>query len=142
MEEVWKDIKDFNGYQVSDNGIVKSLARKLNNQFSNQERIKPQYEKKSGMHYLYVNLAKNGKMHSKNVHQLVAHAFPEICGEYFEGAQIDHLNGDPHDNRAVNLRFVSATQNQRNPISQKRQREAKLGEKNPMYGKRPWNKKD
>ena len=85
LGEIWRDIAGYEGlYQVSNLGRVKSLPRKTGNQYSGEEKIKPQYERKGGIKYLYVNICKEGKGHSINVHKLVAHAFPEICGEYFE----------------------------------------------------------
>lgn len=38
---------------------------------------------------------------------LVAKAFPEICGEWFEGCHVHHIGRNPKDDRAVNLRVMS-----------------------------------
>lgn len=68
-------------------------------------------------------------------HRLVAWAFPEICGEYEEGLQIDHINTIRDDNRAENLRWVTIKQNANNPLSRQHWYET--------YGlskKTPWNK--
>lgn len=40
-------------------------------------------------------------------YRLVARAFPEICGEWFEGCEIHHLDENPDNNRADNLRVLS-----------------------------------
>lgn len=37
------------------------------------------------------------------IHRLVAQAFPEICGEWFDGCEVHHKNEDCTDNRAENL---------------------------------------
>lgn len=44
------------------------------------------------------------------VHRIVATAF---YGEPFEGAQVDHINAVRNDNRAVNLEWVTAKENNR-----------------------------
>ena len=38
---------------------------------------------------------------------LVAKAFPEICGKWFEGCQVHHKDGNPLNNRADNLMVIS-----------------------------------
>ena len=38
-----------------------------------------------------------------SVHRIVAQAFPEICGEWFDGCEVHHKNEDCTDNRAENL---------------------------------------
>ena len=55
------------------------------------------------------------------VHRGVAMAFPEICGlpDIFRN-QIDHINGDKHDNRACNLRWVSQSENMKAAVAAKR----------------------
>lgn len=40
-------------------------------------------------------------------HILVAKANPEICGEWFKGCVVHHLNEDKTDNRPENLRVMS-----------------------------------
>lgn len=39
------------------------------------------------------------------IHILVAKAFPEICGDYYDGCVVHHLNHNTTDNRAENLRI-------------------------------------
>lgn len=51
------------------------------------------------------------------VHKLVADAFPEVCGYYFEGAEVDHLNTNKTNNFFLNLRYVSSIENSNNPIT-------------------------
>lgn len=59
-----------------------------------------------GTGYRAVGLRVNGKPKSVRVHQIVADAFLERDGE-----QLDHINGDRTDNRPVNLRWISAADN-------------------------------
>lgn len=76
--------------------------------------------------YLFLKSG-SGSCYGKNdkgcllVHRGVAMAFPEICGlpDIFRN-QIDHINGDKHDNRACNLRWVSQSENMQARIAMKR----------------------
>lgn len=40
-------------------------------------------------------------------YRLVARAFPEICGEWFDGCEVHHLDENSSNDRADNLRVVS-----------------------------------
>lgn len=78
MEEIWKDIKGYEGYyQVSNLGRVKSLARIVYDDKGNKH---PTKEKilvggKSYKGYRYVGLNKDGLYKRKAVHRLVAEHF-------------------------------------------------------------------
>lgn len=116
MNEIWRTVhlKEYQGlYEVSDLGRVKSLDRWIEtedgrNVFYKGVILIPRKDKYG---YLYVHFSKNGHRFTIKVHRLVAFAFPEICGEYFEGAQCNHLNEIKTDNRATNIRFCSAGEN-------------------------------
>jgi hypothetical protein len=110
MEEVWKDIKGFEGlYQVSNMGRVRSLDRDVVFTYKGKVRIN-HYKGKimklinDGRGYFQVNL---GKRHYK-VHRLVAIHF--IDG-YQPNLVINHLNEIRTDNRAENLQFCTRGSN-------------------------------
>lgn len=92
----------------------------------------------SGKGYVKVRLFKGSHKDYDHIaiHRLVAFAFPEICGEYSEGLQVDHINTVRNDNRAVNLRWVTPTENRLNTITNERFRNSISGENHPMYGKK------
>lgn len=39
--------------------------------------------------------------------RLVAQAFPEICGDWFDGCEVHHIDGNPLNNKATNLMVLS-----------------------------------
>ena len=108
MEEIWKDIKGYEGhYQISNTGKVKSLHFNIATQ--KQETILKQSETWGG--YLRVGLTKDRKPKLFAVHRLVAEAFiPNIENK----PVVDHINGDRADNRVENLRWCTHSENSRN----------------------------
>ena len=69
------------------------------------------------------------------LHRLVAMAFPEICGVLKEGYQVDHINGVRDDNRAENLRCISAYENMHSMEQRKKLGEAmKAAWRDPVKG--------
>jgi hypothetical protein len=94
MEEVWKIIKGFESYNVSNLGRIKSLFGK--------EKILKQSLNRDG--YMKINL--NGT--TFNTHRLVAGAFLE---NKENKPQVNHLNKKRCDNRVENLEWVSIQEN-------------------------------
>jgi hypothetical protein len=58
--------------------------------------------------YLQVVLSRSGVRVCRHVHRLVAEAF--VDGQA-DGLEVNHRNGDKHDNRAENLEWVSRSEN-------------------------------
>jgi hypothetical protein len=109
MEEIWKDIPEYEGlYQVSNLGRVKSLPKEwITHNDSIHKRngkVKKIYENNRGYHI--VSLSKYSKAKTFFVHQLVAIAFlnHKPCGNQMV---IDHINDNPSDNRLENLQIVT-----------------------------------
>lgn len=121
---------DYNGYYtVNDNGVVSSLNRVDCAGRHLKGKVLKQIVAPNG--YVQVALSINGKPRTARVHEIVARAFPEICGEWFEGCEVDHIDADKTNNKATNLRVVTHTMNMRNPNTIWK----KQGKNHPMYGK-------
>ena len=117
--EIWKDIEGYEGlYQVSNIGRIKSMNRIVNNNGGTdyrKERVIKQDIDRGG--YIQTHLSKDGKVKTLKVHRLVAKAFPEICGEWFDGCEIDHIDGVKNNNKATNLKVCTKSENMRNPLT-------------------------
>lgn len=101
MEEIWKDIENYEGlYQVSNLGRIRSAFREGTKGGILRQFIINGYSK--------VHLYKDGKEEFFYVHRLVALAFiPNLENK----PQINHKNGKKCDNRVVNLEWCSSAEN-------------------------------
>lgn len=122
--EIFRSIKNYEGlYEVSNLGNVKSVERNYEGGYgavchAGGKLLKLQFNKKR-QNRVQVILCKDGKPKTYFVSILVAKAFPEICGEWFEGCEIDHIDTDVTNNVATNLRCVTRSENMRNPLTRK-----------------------
>lgn len=136
-KENWREIENSNGkYWVSDLGNV---ARKKGETI---KLLKPIPNPKGYCYFTYCN---GGKHTKKSISRAVAKAFPEVCGEWFEGCEIDHINTLKEDNRAVNLRVVNHKTNCQNPLTLALRRKGMSDEEWEEYQKereRYFKKKD
>ena len=105
-EEIWKDIKGFPGYQVSSEGYVRSF-RDYHGNITDKSRILKSKPDKDGYLELTLYTLERKKV-GKEIHKLVAEAF---LGERPPGLVIDHINTNKQDNRASNLRYITAREN-------------------------------
>lgn len=115
-KEVWKTIPGYPHYQVSDKGRVRSLDRtikmsrggKYNTIYEKTikgQLLKPGRNTKQG--HVTVSL---GRYNSINVHRLVMLAFKGQCPK---GKEVLHINGKADDNRLINLRYGTRSENNR-----------------------------
>lgn len=117
--EKWKDIQGYEGlYQISNLGNVKSIKKGI----IIGDVIKGGYRR--------IPLYKNGKYKRFMIHRLVAEAFVKNPDNKPE---IDHIDGNPLNNKVDNLRWCNHTENLNNPITLKRKSIAAKG--NHMTGR-------
>ena len=93
---LWKPIKDYEHYQVSDCGDVMNSKGKI---------LKFQKNKNG---YLQISLWANSKRKTFNVHRLVAETFiPNSENK----PQVDHIDNNTINNNISNLRWVTSSEN-------------------------------
>ena len=110
MQEIWKDIKNYEGcYQVSNLGRVRSLTRKVNTyngvRITKGKLLKPL---KTNRNYLRVCLKKNQKGKYVSIHRLVATAFIPNPNNY---NVINHIDSNTYNNSVNNLEWCTQSHN-------------------------------
>ena len=98
--EEWRDIENFDGYQVSNFGRVKSFKKNC------RRIIRPRPFHSSN--YLCVHIFNCGRRFYLSVHRLVAEIFipnPE------NKPQVNHIDGHKLNNHVSNLEWVSVSEN-------------------------------
>ena len=93
MNEVWKDIKGYEGYyQISNLGRLKSVKRVVKHKpydLTIKERIRKLKLDTKG--YYYAMISKNGIIEHRKIHQLVANAFiPNPLNK----KEVNHIDGN------------------------------------------------
>ena len=130
MVEEWRDIKGYEGrYQVSNTGKVMTLGTGV----THKEKRLLKFSTSHGRYYI-VAMTKDGKTRYFTVHRLVALTF--IPNDDPTRNQIDHIDGNSKNNCAENLRWCTAAENNRNPITRARKSLSKMGDKNPQRKKK------
>ena len=95
----WRAIPDFVGYEVSETGEVRSSKRGA------PRLLRPAYNPQG---YLVAYLWRDGRVHRRTVHSLVAEVF---IGPRPAGHVVRHLDGSRDNNRASNLTYGTHSDN-------------------------------
>ena len=67
------------------------------------------YISKKGYHTVRISF--NCSHYDKRVHNIVGWAFPDICGKYEPGLQINHKDENKDNNNAINLEWCTGSYN-------------------------------
>ena len=113
MREIWKDIPNYNGYQVSNLGRVRTNNKITYTEKHGERHWKNKILKYKGKTYntgYRVDLWKNGKPKTFLVARLVAFTF---YNENIENHKltVDHIDGNRFNNNINNLELVSLAEN-------------------------------
>lgn len=80
--------------------------------------------------YPFYRIRTNNKRKDVYIHILVAKAFPEICGEWFEGCEVHHKDENPDNFNAFNLEVMSCAEHKReHSLSRRKKKENNTIEK-------------
>ncbi|WP_194385334.1 NUMOD4 motif-containing HNH endonuclease [Microbacterium sp. A18JL200] len=129
LEERWLPVPGYEGlYEVSDLGRVRSLDRVVMNGGRRSNRtgrvLSPGRVPgaNNGHQYPTVVLSRRGEHHTARVHRLVAESF---CEGRAPGLEVRHIDGDPTNNAATNLRWGTKSENQRDTTAHGTHRNAR-----------------
>ena len=119
MSEIWKDIKEYEGYyQVSNIGRVKRLERVSRYKCGDsllERTVKERVMKNvfSDKGYYKVQLWKDGINKNCRIHRLVAIAF---IPNHKKLSEVNHKDLDKINNNVSNLEWVTTTENRRHAV--------------------------
>lgn len=115
-DEIWKPIPDFPGYEVSNQGRVRSFLKRMGRGRNGgcyvvildkpQRMLTPQVGHPG--RYLHITLRKNNKWHHIRIHKLVLLAFVGPCPQ---GMVACHNDGNSFNNHLSNLRWDTISNN-------------------------------
>ena len=120
MLEIWKQIKEYPRYSVSNLGRVKN---------NNTDKVLKGYMDFKGYQRVCIHCRGEGIRKDLKVHRLVAEAFvPNPDNK----PQVNHIDGNKQNNAASNLEFCTNQENQLHAyrVLDSRERRRKIGEAN------------
>lgn len=131
--EIWKDVKDYEGYyQVSNLGRFRSLDRDIvkSNGIIQPKRGQIIEGNYIGTHdgYIDVKLCKGNKSITRKLHRLVAMTFMPL--DNYDGMEVNHKDYNRINNRVDNLEWTTHIENIRHSSSAGRYKNNTSGCKN------------
>lgn len=119
----WKEVPGTNGrYEIS---IDTPEGKCRSNNWNNTKQTRELSNKVGKEGRIFWTLRIDAKNATQQAARWIAITYPELVqNEYFPGAQIDHIDTDRLNNHPSNLRWVTQSANNRNPITLGRMSEA------------------
>lgn len=106
MDEAWQIITDYPNYAISNHGRVKRLVARTCARAGAILKTPPRSKCRP---YPCVDLCNGGKKKTIFVHTLVAMAF--LPRPNFEGAEVNHIDGDKANPMVSNLEWTTSSEN-------------------------------
>jgi hypothetical protein len=103
-----RDVKGYEGlYFVNEFGEIYSYPKKT------RKGVRKMLAHKNKNGYLSIDLCKNGNIKKYSLHRIIALAFLDNIENK---EQVNHINGNKHDNRIENLEWSTRSENQKHSI--------------------------
>lgn len=125
-EYTWKPVPGFENYEISID-TPEGKCRAINYMRRGEiVELTNYYNPATGR--IGWKLWKDGRGKFCQAAKWIALTYPELVqGEYFEGAEVDHIDTNRMNNHPSNLRWVTKKENQNNPLSKQNRKEAHKG---------------
>lgn len=123
QDEQWRAIPGYEGlYEASDAGRVRTVEGKTTSNARYAERhwkqriLRQKWQKRGRGHGkdARVTLWRDGQPHTELVARMVARAW---CAGYAEDMTVNHIDGNPENNRADNLEWLTLADNVRSAFA-------------------------
>jgi hypothetical protein len=113
LEEIWKPIHDFPGYDISDHGRVRSYWKKQGRNRSSLDNTPQKVFNPGGKRYPHVTLTRDGQKFCFNIHRLVLLVF---VGQAPPDNECRHLDGNSYRPELTNLKWGTRSENARDKV--------------------------
>lgn len=120
-EVAMKPIKGFDDYHICDDGRVFSTkVSPRYNKTGDLRLVKPRTHPSGYLYYgLFVGKGPNKQRLWRRAHRLV---YENFVGKIKEGLEIDHIDGNKHNNDITNLRAINRSENMLAAFKRRRER--------------------